>query len=229
MYPELTPAQRAVYARLYGQLEEVKDRLWAICWQVNPVLCEDVRDDALCGPTSDLLRGVRDYIDWYASEFLEDDDDRGLEDSGDVEDEVVEEGDDDRGLEDSGDVEDEVLEEVDPAGAGASSVTGQGPETIEAGTTDAPRPPPGGRSCGSCEWTNSLAPHGRSRARPSPREGARPDLIGPPPVSIEMRGRPVRSTDPRPACHPRTSRPLHDHPGVIRTRAGSPAYRASDA
>lgn len=35
-----------------------------------------------------------------------------------------------------------MLEEVDPAGAGASSVTGQGPGTIEAGTTDAPSPAP---------------------------------------------------------------------------------------
>lgn len=64
MYPELTPAQRAVIAHLSGQFEEVKDLLARICEQVVPALCEDVEDDALCGPTSDLLRGVRDYIDW---------------------------------------------------------------------------------------------------------------------------------------------------------------------
>ncbi len=122
MYPELTPAQRAVYARLYGQLEEVKDRLWAICWQVNPVLCEDVRDDALCGPTSDLLRGVRDYIDWYASEFLEDDDDGGFERSGDARD-GPQEGD-------------------DPAEGGASPATGRGPATSEAEASDVPNPAP---------------------------------------------------------------------------------------
>jgi len=122
MYPELTPAQRAVYARLYGQLEEVKDRLWAICWQVNPVLCEDVRDDALCGPTSDLLRDLCDFIDRYDSEFLEDDDDGGFERSGDARD-GPQEGD-------------------DPARAGASSGTGRGTATSEAGASDVPNPAP---------------------------------------------------------------------------------------
>ncbi len=122
MYPELTPAQRAIYARLSGQVEGVKDRLWAICWPVNPVLCEDVVDDALCGPTSDLLQDLREFIDRYDSEFLVDDDDGGPEHSGDAREEVGE-----------GD---------DPAGAGASSGTGRGPATSEAAASDAPSPAP---------------------------------------------------------------------------------------
>lgn len=121
-YPELTPAQRAIYARLYAQFEGFKDRLWAICWQVNPVLCVDVRDDALCGPTSDLLRDVCDFIDRYASEFLEDDDGVGIGRSGDA--------------------REEVGEGHDPAGAGAASGTGRGPATSEAAASDAPSPAP---------------------------------------------------------------------------------------
>ena len=56
-----------------------------------------------------------------------------------------------------------------PGPAGARRRPRRGPRTSRI-----PHRPPGGRSCGSCARTNSLAPHERSRARPSPRDGARP-------------------------------------------------------
>ncbi len=122
MYPALTPAQRAVYARLGDQFEEVKACLLAICWQVNPVINEDVVDDALCGPTIHLLRCLCDDIDWYVSEYMEADDDGGLEHSGDT--------------------RDEAREGDDPARAGASSRSGKAPATSEAAASHVPNPPP---------------------------------------------------------------------------------------